>query len=172
MDFNKVNYIVMICLLLFCCDRAAKQDGKNPTAQQQKDDFYTESASGDIIRFPLIKPYEVVSIDDGESWSVELPGKPERISDINNPGHVNEVCVTNGIILLHAVGETIVMGKEVKEAWYAIIPEQSTTKGFSTLTDFKAFVLEKHIGEIKWVSSQKLFNQFDTTVCLPWIKGC
>jgi hypothetical protein len=168
MNSKLIFHGLLICFIPLSCSHPPDEY----TNQEAIDIFYVESTKDEYSRFPLIKPYEVVSLDDGETWSVELIAKPERISEINNPGHIKEVCVSSKIILLHSIGETIVQGQEVQEAWYAILSEQSIVKGFTNISAFNTFLNEQQLQNIEWTASETLFTQFDNTFCLPWIEGC
>ncbi|WP_128331642.1 hypothetical protein [Apibacter sp. HY039] len=148
-----------------------------------KDSFYTENSGYDYIRFPLLKPYEVRSNDKGKEWFIL--GIPEkRVQDTNEVYGIKKINIINNVIICYCEGMkkigrkerpvAIIKGKEYSEAWFILIPELKTDKGFTTEQEFRAYLQTQgiHKEQIEWKTPKELYEQFSKIHCLPWIPNC
>jgi PBP1b-binding outer membrane lipoprotein LpoB len=174
MDNKKIKIIIkllLVFIILIGCNNK-KKERNNLSKSQNKDTFYLNSSDFDLIRFPLIKPYQVISIDDGNSWSIKSDIKPKKINDINDINNINQISNYQDCFLIHSLGKTIVKGQEVNEAWYVVFPKDSVVKSFTKENNFSNYIKDKCTSKIEWKTPQVLFKQFDETNCLGWIPKC
>lgn len=135
---------------------------------ENRDEFYVNSSHYDMIRFPLLKPFEIISINDGKEWILEHNIKPKNIGEINNPNNIVKIAYVQNLFLIYSEGKTILRGKEVKKAWYILDVEDNCIKGFETEEELEKIVKS----QIVWRNSSELFKEFDETYCLEWIPLC
>ncbi len=142
---------------------------------KNKDPFYIEDAGYDYIRFPLIKPYEVWSLDKGKIWFIKPNFTPKDLRNATAIFGIKKMnCLNNKIIISYCEKEAIVGGVKYPKAWFVIIPEKNINKGFTKEEDFIEYLKEQGIKkeQISWSTPEELFGQFSDTYCLPWIPGC
>lgn len=171
MDIKKIIITVITINFISCTQHENVNSNKT---QMNKDPFYTENSGYDYIRLPLVKPYELISLDKGNIWGLEGQPKPKLIKEDNTAFGIKKIEVKSGIILCYCEGHTMVGGEKFDRAWYVFIPEQNINKGFATEQEFITYLQTKGIQKepIEWDTPEKLFEQFSNTHCLPWIPDC
>jgi len=138
------------------------------------DPFYSSSGDWDSIRFPLIKPYEVVNI--GYGWSIQLHISPlaKEINWYISLNDVEKISVKNSVIMIYTPYKKDVieeMGEKVLN-WFVIIPDKEIETGFDNEDDFLRYIQEYGVNEVAWESPDTLYQRFLHTGCLEWIPGC
>lgn len=99
--------------------------GSNSKNGKQSDEFYTDKGGIDLWRVPLIKPYEIVTLREGD-WgarSVDTFDVP-----LSMPG-VRTVNVVDSVIFIFGT-KTILNGQEVEAAWFVIKSKNHKVWGF------------------------------------------
>lgn len=105
--------------------------GSNSKNGKQSDEFYTDKGGMDWGRVPLIKPYEIVALREGE-WgarSVDTTDMP-----LSMPG-VRTVNVVDSLILIFGK-KTILNAQEVDAAWFVINAKNHKVSGFKDHQDY------------------------------------
>ncbi len=187
---KKITYCLIIFSLVSCNFSNKKVETKLPTKNKNSDIFYTEKSGLDYVRFPLIKPFDITSIDIGESWLLGIGHDTYVYSD-----KISELTIFKEYIFVHSIGETIIDGKTVQESWYVyntiekeFLKKYTTDKDFlknygiekyflkefTTKKEFLEHLKSKNIDSTKlnWQKPEDLYKQFKETGCLPWIPNC
>ncbi len=165
---------ITCCLVIFSlisCNFIKKKE-KTPTKNKNTDSYYTETGGMDFVRFPLSKPFVVMSLDNQETWTV---GEGFYSDNSIIADHVTEINFSDNIVFCHSVGETSIDYESLNEAWYIITTKNDTIrKGFSNKKDFIEYAktLNVDANKLDWKSPNQLFKQFYETGCLPWIPNC
>lgn len=146
------------------------------TRYRSTDPFYASYDEWDLIRFPLIKPYEAVRLTGNDWWGVSIPYIPNTPSLLYSGGvpFVQEIAVANEVIMVHTPYEPRV-SENLRDRvfyWFAFIPATDIQRGFQDEGDFRLFIEEYGISEVAWESPDTLFQRFKDTGCLEWIPGC
>lgn len=63
-------------------------------------DFYSYSKQGDVLRIPLIKPSEINSFSQGQTWFYHFPF--QKISNCQNVEDVDRFGIKDSIIVIHS----------------------------------------------------------------------
>ncbi len=151
------------------CNFSNKKE-KIPTNNKNTDIFYTKSVGLDIVRFPLIKPFDITSIDIKESWLLGIGSDTDIYAD-----NISELTILKSYIFVHSIGRTIVGDNFVLEGWYIVDTKaKEFLKGFATEKEFSKYLKSIQIDDDKlvWRKPAYLYKQFKETGCLPWIPNC
>lgn len=120
--------ILVFCFFLTSC-HFAKREKKN------NDTFYTSSGGLlDRPRIPLLKPYELLRVNDNE-WRMELQSPQLLTLSIHN---VKGVSIKGQKIFIYSKGGTEVKNKNYDEVWFVIDPiavSENALFTFKTYTD-------------------------------------
>ncbi len=133
-----------------------------------KDPFYTIYAREDLIRIPLIKPYELLTVaeaspaDEFYSWNLsfqfdDAQGRTNKI----NATYIN---VSRGVIYGH--------GKDLPAApndWFVIIPDKKIEKIFEDRVSWNACLRENHVLGDSLRKIWPVFYAFRDKGALPWM---
>jgi hypothetical protein len=142
------------------------------------DSFYNDTGGWDAARFPLLKPYELIYLDDEDGWMLTLRTNPA--SD-NDPYYyyttlhlIDKLEVVNGLIMVHTphaeeVDES--MGQKVLY-WFVLIPDQNKEIGFENEKEFLSYIQMLGIQKLNWEKPSDAYQQFFETGCLNWIPDC
>jgi len=141
----------------------------------QRDSFYREGSDCDRLRFPLIKPYFAVYVNEESGWQIPLGD----ISNQNFRGYINvpyveKILVENNVIMIYTPYQASVIGiSEFKIInWFVLEPEKELESGFENEEDFLEYLDEIGIDEPEWMNPDDVSLQFDETRCLDWIPDC
>ncbi|GAA4339055.1 hypothetical protein GCM10023149_49500 [Mucilaginibacter gynuensis] len=150
--------LILGMLSLLACDN---QDERLKNA----DPFYTEKSDFDLIRFPLIKPYEALSISDDTGWYVQNQ-EDSTASAVSIPGakHIN---VIDSVVIIHAQ-KTLIEGQQINEGWFVLVPKIKVYKEFKSRQEFMKYVLSLQIKNIKMYSMNEAFQCFYNRDTLDW----
>ncbi len=164
---------------MISCNFSNKKE-KIPNKNKNTDIFYIENEGLDYVRFPLIKPFDITSIDVEQSWLLGRGHNTDIYAD-----YISQLIVFKDYVLVHSNGNTIVDSNSVKEAWYIVdtkekdfskdfTTEKKFLKGFTTKKDFLNYIKSINIDSAKlnWQKPADLYKQFKETGCLPWIPNC
>ncbi len=171
---GKRNHILVLLLGAALVLSACKNPNKN-NKNRNKDPFYVKDAGFDYVRFPLIKPYEVMSLDRLKSWNIRGGPESKTIADINNIYGIKKInIIGNNIVICYCEDDPIIAGEKYPNAWFVILTDKLVTKGFTKEEDFIEYLKQQGIEkeQIQWSTPKELFKQFSDTYCLPWIPGC
>jgi hypothetical protein len=130
----------------------------------------------DSSRFPLIKPYDAVYVNDRDGWMINLPFIPGEPDLYGSASRVQKIFVIDGVILAYTPYKPSFSSRipEITEYyyWFVMIPDKEIHRGFSAEADFLAFIKDLGIDSISWKNPDDLFQRFYNTGCLEWIPGC
>jgi hypothetical protein len=153
-----IGYSCFFMYAFWGCNNATKKE-------DVKDNFYTKTnASWDAVRIPLIKPYELLKLNGSKEWDMNLQEIPGSVSN------VKEVNVLQDIIVIHS-GETYCNNAKVNEAWFAIMPEKHTEKGFEKKEDFDKYVSSLQIANPKFYDADNVYHVFSINKAIDWQAG-
>lgn len=161
-------FIVVTTIFLFCA---------NLFLQGQSDPFYTDTGGWDSLRVPLIKPYYLVSLDKGASWSMRLHANPPSESTYYylTIHDIRQLAVANNIIMLytpyveHNIDQSV--GQKVLH-WFVISPESNIEEGFGNEDEFLNYIFQLGIQRLDWLVPNEVFEHYSRTYCLDWIPNC
>ncbi len=167
---------IIIALLLLCIfTNWARYSRVN------KDPFYNDPG-WDAMRIPLIKPYEMLKLDQKLEinqklgWSITLHVSPSEKEvyyylDIHD---INKIAIKNGVIMAYTnyTQEVDTNAGEKVLYWFVIIPNKKIETGFDAEAEFLNYVQTYGIQQPPWVEPDAAYKQFDETGCLEWIPGC
>jgi hypothetical protein len=165
--------ILVICILTGLILLLA---GCNIGRYYSSDPFYSSTGEWDSIRFPLLKPYEAVSIVGGNGWGINLPvilGEPNLYGSVQD---VQKISVVNDVILAYTPNKPNISQEMLEQIqvyyWYVIIPDMKIQRGFENEVEFQNYIQERGINEVNWENPDSLYQRFEKTGCLEWIPGC
>ena len=139
------------------------------TLTKKADDFYTTSRAFDFIRFPLIKPYQVMNIPhQNEQWDITMV--PQNGMEDIRAGNVVKLSVVDSVIFAVCGDSTIYKDHWVKAAWFIIIPRQKKEESFLSEVDFNRYIKANKLPIPQWIEPARVWNEFDTSNKLPWLK--
>lgn len=107
-------------LIIISCTSINKKEipkEKNNIEESSQDEFYLNTHNGDLIRLPLIKPYELISADNGVTWFLKFQF-PEKIKNKTELDNVNLIGIHDSIIV--AYSKLTYLPGEMTEAWFVI----------------------------------------------------
>ena len=163
---SKITLSLIYLLILNGCTQNVDKKNKK---MSNTDLFYTVASGFDYSRFPVIKPYEAMTINDGSNWNI---GLKDDIGFSCNVLNVKKLNVINGLIVVYSNNSTMLNSKKVYEAWFAINPITKKEKGFETEKEFLNYLKKEGIEKPNWKDVNAVFNQFAETYCLDWIPHC
>ena len=142
----------------------------------QQGSFYRNGSEWDHLRFPLLKPYFAIYIDDEYGWGIPLEGSPSnrdfyyyiQLHD------VQKIAVENGVVMVYTPYKELVdeiVGQKVLY-WFAFVPDQKIEKGFENEDDFLAYIQQYGIRQPSWRNPDDILKEYDDTWCLDWIPTC
>ncbi|PQL91142.1 hypothetical protein [Apibacter adventoris] len=173
MNIKKIIITIIITVNFISCTQ--NESKKLNKTQMNKDPFYTENSGYDYIRFPLIKPYETISLNKGEEWAIKSDFKPKTPAEIVKAYGIQKINILlRKIIICYCEKYPIIGGEEFPKAWFIFIPEKNINKGFTTEQEFRAYLQTQGIQkeQIEWNTPKELYEQFSKTYCLSWIPDC
>lgn len=174
---KKIIFCIVTFSVVSCNFFNKKDETKIITKNKNTDIFYTENEGLDYIRFPLIKPFDITSIDVEESWLLGRGHDTDVYAD-----YISELIVFEKYFFLHSKCNTIVDNDSVDEGWYVlntdekgflkgITSEKNFLKGFTTKENFiKSLNINSE--KLNWQKPADLYKQFKETGCLHWIPNC
>jgi hypothetical protein len=141
---------------------------------ESTDTFYRAYGDFDSVRFPLIKPFEVIKSDDKYGWLIELNDADNYyMGSIIN---IHKISISQGLIFIYSKSDQPegVINKDSAKLfrWFVINPDQSSTIGFKTDYEFNEYVNDLGINEIVWYLPDDVYDEFEKTGCLYWIPDC
>lgn len=143
---------------------ACNQQNKN---RRHADKFYTEKSDWDVIRIPLVKPYEALNLSSDQDWSVQLADMADPSGGpISVPGtkHIN---VIDSVILIHS-RKTILDGEWVNEAWFVFIPKNQIFRGFKTHREYLNYTSSIKIKDPKLYDANEIMQYFNKKDTVDW----
>ena len=164
-------FLYILLFSLGGCDLGQNNDARknNPNT----DPFYIEEKGFDFNRFPLIKPYEVVTLNHGTSWDLGLKGLKDDEAWLSVcVSNVKKLDVKSNLILAYGSDSTYLNNHKVFEAWFVINPTIKEEKGFTNEEEFSSYLKKQGIEKPKWREVNEVFKQFLDTYCLEWIPSC
>lgn len=146
------------------------------TRYYSEDPFYSYNGEWDSIRFPLIKPYEVIDIGLGNGWGMSLYPSPsiKGIQGYIGIEDIEKISVIDGIIMVytrHKPYIDVTVGEKAVY-WFVIIPAKKIEVGFDNEDDFLQYLNGENINEPTWEDPDSIFQRFQSTGCLKWIPDC
>lgn len=129
----------------------------------KKEGFYDYSQTWDLYRVPLIEPYQIISADKGHSWSLNLKGNEIKgVSSINN---IQSIGLYDTIFTVFS--PRIDIPGDRTNVWFIINAAKKEGKYFVTEKDFKNYLKEHGLAEIKLYEINQVFTDFDKEKRLP-----
>jgi hypothetical protein len=163
--------IINTCFFILLFSLCGCGVGQNETKKSNPntDPFYVDEKGFDFNRFPLIKPYEVITLNHGAEWNL---GLNDEIGFSHRVSNVRKVDVKQGLIIAYGNDSTYLNNRKVYEAWFVINSTTKEEKGFTTETEFLTYLKKQGIEKPEWKEVNAVFKQFLDTYCLEWIPGC
>jgi hypothetical protein len=158
---------ILLTLSLMGCGMGQDNARKN---NPNTDSFYIEVSGFDWSRFPLIKPYEILTLDRGDEWTLGFRSKEVWFN--TSVANVRKVDVKEALIFAYGSDSTFLNNHKVYEAWFVINQKTKKEKGFATETEFLTYLKRKGIDKPQWHEVNVAYRQFLNTYCLDWIPGC
>lgn|GEM_PF-903752 len=154
---NENKSFILISLFAIMIVGCLDKDEKN-----SKDPFYTNAnASWDVIRIPLIKPYELIQLNGSGEWTMNLQKTPSSASNVKG------IAVVDSTILIHSV-QTYCQDELVPEAWFIVSKQHKIEKGFVKAVEFKKVLLSIGIKNLKFHNVDSVFNSFSSGESIQW----
>lgn len=162
-------------VLLCACSTRTLRDNNN------KDPFYTD-LGGDAMRLPLIKPYEILKLNQQLEinrklgWGIQLQIAPseKELYYYNAIYDIQKFALEDGVIMVFATYPQEVdtdVGQKILY-WFVIVPDKSIEIGFETDAEFLNYVQHYGIEQPSWTEPDAAYEQFYKTACLDWIPDC
>jgi len=147
---------------------------------QHTDEFYNDRGSFPYLRFPLIKPYYVDSaaVTGGtEPWTMYLKKlwAPPNYLYLYSVTDVRKLSIKGNVIMAYSpyVNEEAEQGiQENYYHWFVVVADKNIEAGFHTEGAFLEYIQQLGIQQPEWTSPDDLFDEYDSTGCLPWIPDC
>ena len=126
--------------------------------------FYTTAHRGDLLRLPLIDPYEAISID-GTEWSINLLTK--EIQDELTITELDSVGVWQDKIVVITIADRYF----AKHPFYVIDAKLHHEKAFDNWPDVQQYIAPQTIAQFNLQAIRSLYPKFDSGEKLPWVPG-
>ncbi len=148
------------------------------STNKDKDPFYKQGSGWDYLRFPLVKPYYAIKIENNNGWAIslqnELPLKKDTFSqEIHN---VRKIAIENNVIMIYSLDDSTFSDGNPDEKiifhWFVLIPSEHIEIGFEKEADFSNFIRPYRINTVPWLEPLSVLQTFDQTGCLDWIPEC
>lgn len=174
MDKRQITLFFCAMFLVTLFSGCWSSTNRQKDQKKMVDPFYTETGGWDMIRVPLIKPYEAIKVDpkDGiSSWTVDFK---------NSLGtyNVRKVDVQDSIIYILSgrISEsddvkinTLVNVTNVPIGWYIIDVEKSKESSFSSEFAFNKYIKENKYRRPNWRSIDSLIDVLSKGSNVPWM---
>lgn len=152
------SFFLLITLSLLACDHRNKNVDK----------FYTEKSDWDLIRFPLIKPYHVVTLPPDTNWFVQVMDTDTTHLFPSIPG-TRSINVLDTMIIAYAKN-TLLGGQKVGEAWFVVNPKNDSVRGFKDQQKYFEYLKSIKIINPKLYPVRDVFQYFYDQDTLDWKK--
>jgi hypothetical protein len=160
--FRKIQLAFIFIFMLAGCDPRGCNIFWQPN-------FYGYISREDLIRIPLIQPYELLTLSNLDTDSIDYSDYNTVSWELRfkNPGkdHINttDFNVVNGVIYGN--------GKRTRNApndCFVIIPARKLEKTFESETEWKAYLINLGIDPEKLLRPWPVFKKFEKDLVLPW----
>ena len=128
-------------------------------------DFFEYSRTGDVCRIPIIKPLEVTSYSDGNTWFLNLPF--QTIKNYKIIDNVTLIGIKDSIISVYSQETYISQYSRMTQAWFIIEMNRKKEIVFDNEKEYKEELNKLSIDEIKLYDVKQVFNDFDLKKELP-----
>jgi len=135
------------------------------------DDFYKGSTDGDLVRIPLLEPYELIKIKGFEE--IDLPTKSwflnfhyagdTTIYKGSRQVAVDEINVEKGVIYSHSFPFS-----RDKDSYVAIVPAEKSENVFNNKEQWENYLKSKGIAKPKLYSVEVIWPKFKSEGITPW----
>ena len=159
---KKETILLLMYLLLFACNHQTPD-------RQKADKFYTEKSDYNLVRFPLIKPYQMAMITNGipsDNWIMLSIDECEAFPTIPGVKHIN---VIDTVIFAYA-NNTIVNFQSAKKGWFILIPKRHIIREFTTQKEYLNYLSSIKVHDPKMYLVGEVFQYFDKEDTLDWQK--
>lgn len=164
---TNMRFLVLATMLywLASCNFLGKRETKG-NEELRQDAFYTDRGGfGTFLRVPLIKPYVVNKVSQGE-WNIELQTPQLLELSIHN---VQKVNVMDSIINVYAKGNVSLRGELKQEVWFVIIPGKQLEQGFEKRDDYVAYLQSLGIKEApELYDIEEVYAKFEKDKKINW----
>ena len=124
-------------------------------AGKKKEGFYEFSQTWDLYRVPLIDPFQVISADQGNTWTLKRFDKEDVVSKVG----------INGSVMVVFSRRTALPGK-MTQAWFVLRPD-TKEEVFTSETEYKSYLTSIGLGSVKLYDINQVFSDFDKYKKLP-----
>lgn len=142
---------------------------------QNADPFYSQYSERELLRFPLIKPYESIYLEE-TGWMIELHISPYKpgIPTYTGIAFPEKLSVKNNVIMVYTTYVPMQSRVDGEQGlyWFVLLPEEKKELGFKNEPDFLNFIKQYGIDSPDWQNVDDAFRQFRETGCLAWIPDC
>ncbi|GAB1472090.1 hypothetical protein MASR2M66_29680 [Chloroflexota bacterium] len=166
----KKPFFSMVVLFVICIY------GCKPIEYIQRDPFYKYGNGSNYLRFPLIKPYDAIYLDDGFGWRILLSGNilESNMYYYNQINDISKISVINKLIIVNSA-YTQDIEEDIGEKqyyWFVLLPTQKTEQGFETESDLLSYLQMQGVLSVTWDTPDQIMEEFESTLCLDWIPNC
>lgn len=155
---EKVSILLFGFLSLLACKN------KHPHA----DPFYTDKREYDMSRYPLIKPYEMITAIPSNDWMIQ-PESTDTSEFIGNVTGTKNVNVVDSVIFAYSKN-TIIEGQIAYEGWFVVIPKHGILREFKLKKDYLKYLDSIKVKSPKMYDVEEVFHYFDKNDTLDWKK--
>ena len=152
--------IYLVCLMMWFSHFFM---GCNNTS---KKGFYDYSSYSDLVRVPLIEPYEIISADQGNTFTFMLPfDKINKLYYTDQITPTDSIGINDNFIVLYTKGMNL--GSNKTQAWFLIDIKNKDEVAFTKHEEFQEFIHSKKIGTIKLYDCKSIYSVFASKGSLP-----
>jgi hypothetical protein len=156
---------IVLLVLLSCNQNKKRENNSMDDIDSNKDKFYTVSHYQDLIRLPLIKPYEIYSADNGFTWFLKFRF-PEKIRKKDELGGVDSIGVHDNLIV--AYSKLTYLPGEMTPAWFIVDVPNKDEKVFTKEKEYKDYLTNRKLESVKFYRPKEVFEKFEKSGKLPW----
>lgn len=151
----KIIFIAVILQITSCnfIDNHRNMNNKN----NNTDLFYSELYKNNHTRIPLIKPYELISSDEGFTWSLISPFNKDRDKKFII-GNIQKVAIHDSLIIVYS--DMTSLPNQMSEAWGCIDITNCEESVFTFHKEFENFLKTKNISAIEYTTIKTLFEDY------------
>jgi hypothetical protein len=153
-----LNLILLLFFVLQAC-----------TDRPGVDRFYTDQGEFDMSRFPLIKPYEAVTLVPPVEPGWFISPEDSDTSAYQNISGVKGLNKIDTIIFAYAEN-TFIEGQRAKKGWFLLIPKNQKLMEFSTEKKYLKYLDSLGIKPPKLFNPDRVLQHYFSKDTLDWEK--
>lgn len=148
MEYYKTLKILLISVILICC--------RQKSGRESEMKFYESSKTFDMYRLPLIRPIELLSADEGNSWICRYNFK--SLSGRSEIDNIEKVGIFKGFIALYC--PLTFNGNSMSETWVLIDVLGNSDVIFNEQIKFESYLKKNDLNQMKLISVDSAYKNF------------